>query len=152
MSLDEAAIIFSRNTSLVSDSTVAAPYRARPNARCTHCHAGGHLPPGHDTAGREYRNIADRFDGAQYLGNQHQRRNFAAMTPGFAALSDQEIDARMDLANGVFLGADQRAYGHAMLLAAFNHHGRRNAQRVGDEPDGVTECDLEELFGNGRHR
>ena len=49
---------------------------------------------------------------------------------------------------------DQRAVQrHAMLFCRVPIiTGRRNAQRVGDEPDGVTECDLEELFAVRRHR
>ena len=65
------------------------------------------------------------------------------MPARLATLHNEDIDPRRDLAQRMFLRADQRGDGHAVLLAQRDHRGRGDAQRVGDQPDGMAERDVE---------
>jgi len=57
------------------------------------------------------------------------------MATGLGALYHQDIDAGRDLAQRVFLGADQRRDGDAVLFAHLDHRFGRNAERIGDQAD-----------------
>jgi len=50
-----------------------------------------------------------------------------------------------DLPQRVLPGADQRRDRHAMLLALIDHGLRRDAERVGDQPDRMAEGYLEQI-------
>ena len=91
---------------------------------------------------------------AHDLGDEHQRRYFAAVAARFRALRNDDVDTRFGLADGMFLGPDQRSYRHAALLAFLYHRGWCNAQCVGNQPDGMSECDFHQgkaVLGGDTH-
>ena len=67
------------------------------------------------------------------------------MAAGLAALRDNYIDSRFDLAHRVFRRSDQRSDRHSMLMAHIDHGLRRHAERVGDQFDRMLKCSLEQL-------
>ena len=65
------------------------------------------------------------------------------MAAGLGALHHENIDAGRDLAQRVFLGADQGRDRHAVLLAHLDHRLWRHAQRIGDQADRMPERGVE---------
>src|SRR3546814_20835287 len=65
----------------------------------------------------------------------------AAMAARLAALRDQQVDAGLDLANRMLLGADQGAHRDAMRPGPRDHRRRGDAKRVDDQPEiGRASC------------
>ena len=69
------------------------------------------------------------------------------MAAGFAARYDKNVHAGFHLLDGVLPGAHQGGHSNPRLLAALQHVGRRRAQGVGDQTDGVREGDIEQRVG-----
>ena len=69
------------------------------------------------------------------------------MAAGLTARNDEDIDAGAHLRQGVVARADERRDRHAVPLAEFEHQWRRNAERVGNQLDGMAKGDLEKLRG-----
>src|ERR1700712_49474 len=102
-SREEAAIIFSRKISVVSDSTVAShtePVQA-PAAPIA-MHAAICRPVMMPPAART---VTERFDRLDHLGHQHHGGTLAAMAAGLGALHHQNIDAGRNLADRMLLGS-----------------------------------------------
>ena len=139
-SREEAAIIFWRNVSVVSDSTVAShtirstrrrrPSPLRPPSAAPSC-----------AAGRQHRHVADRLHRLDHLGHHHHGGNLAAMAAGLGALGHQNIDAGRDLAHRVPL-APTRLRPARRASCPSRSFLRRHAERVCDQADRMAEGDL----------
>ncbi len=127
------------------------PDRARPRALRPGGHHSGHLAAGHDAASREYGNIVTcSGERTHDFGDQNKGGDFAAMAACLAALCDDDIDARFGLPDGMFLRADQCGDGNTAAFAFLDHGRRSDAQRIGDQPDGMAKCDFHQrkaVFG-----
>ena len=120
----------------------ATPSRSTPRPRPWPCRrpsgAPFMIPPAASTGTSRIGLIA--FD---HLGHQHHGGDLAAVAAGLRALHHQDVDAGVDLADGVLLGADQGRHRHAVLLAHLDHRRRRHAERIGDQLDRVLERRLQ---------
>src|SRR4051794_39140123 len=144
-SREDAAIIFSRKISVVSDSTVAShtePVQApaAPIAMHAAICRPVMMPPAASTGTSQIGLIALITSGTSTHG-----RDLAAMAAGLGALRDQDIDTGRDLAQRMLLGTDERCNGHAMLAALVDHRLRRHAERICDQFDRVAERNVEHV-------
>ena len=68
------------------------------------------------------------------------------MAAAFAALSYDEVNARLNLLHRVFLRADQSRDRDAVFLARFDHRRRGGTERVGDQAHGEIAADLAQFL------
>ena len=85
--------------------------------------------------------------GVADLGYEYERADFPAMPTRFGSRNDQNVDARFDLLDRVFLRAHQRRDGYTARLAHLEHVTRRYAERVRDQFDRMRKRDVDDARG-----
>ena len=68
------------------------------------------------------------------------------MSASFGALGHDQIDAGLGVPPRVLGGAGQRGHHHVVVMGSSDQVGRRRAERAGDQPDTVSERDVQQRF------
>ena len=141
-----AASNFSLITGEVSASGVVEPDRTGPSSRGTHGHASRHLATRDDPARRQhgYR-AADSSKGLDDFGDEHERTNLATVSTRLRAGGNEDIDAGLRLRDRMLGRTHERGHRNAFALRPLQHIGRRGSKRIGDEGDGMTQCDVQQV-------
>ena len=117
VSRDVAAANFSCSSGEALGLARHQPHRAGPRARGAERHHRGHLPAGDDAARGEHGYRTNRSACADHFRHEYQRRDFAAVTAGFGAFGDDDVDAGLHLADRVLLRADERSDRDSLRVA-----------------------------------
>ena len=128
VSRDVAASRLSTTTCAVSDSATVSQIEPVHTPAAPSASAGRHLAAAADAARREHqRAVADRVD---HLGDQHHRRDLAAVPAGLGALRDEDVDAVRDVVLRVADAPDERADVDAVLVGRVDRVLRHRPERV----------------------
>ena len=128
VSRDVAASSFSTAIGFVSASATVSQIEPVHTPCAPSASAAAIWRPVADPAGREHRHVGpDRVDD---LGDEHHRRDVAAVAAGLGALGDDDVDALRDLPLRVLAAADERADEQPVLVRVVDDVRRRRPERV----------------------